>query len=412
MSCIFLIMMFRALRSPTSSLFSALGAIAPLLALIHMLTALLRLGVTPISTLSEWTDVLHLSTKWDFQHLRTAAITAIRPLASAVDKLVLGRAYGFTDWVPSAYTDLLARTDDLTVAEARRMDIEDVVAIAQGRREARTQSVRPMKEIEEIARTLSSGPTEAAAPAQAPTTQDKEADRAKMSPWVGDLSSSFAQESLVRFMQEDRRRVPLALDMILESGLEQTTRDVDDHVITDGSYRFYLNLMHARDTSLQLVGSPEVEDACLRLVNHWQAFSLKHIDLTLSMHDLVNTSSWNSTVRAVQYLAYLCRPYSTESHLGCVVSPSIFSGFWDTLTALHREVPFEDQLTLALCMHTLMESVGRLAFSTYVRVENDTFYSVVEKMRAEVGNMAGSIYGRDLYQALKVRHRHFSFERH
>jgi hypothetical protein len=95
-----------------------------------------RLGVVPLSTLSEWTDVLHLSSKWAFDHLRDAAIKAVVPLASPVDKLVLARTYGFLDWIPGAYADLLAREEDLDEDEAERMTIKDILAIAKGRRAA------------------------------------------------------------------------------------------------------------------------------------------------------------------------------------------------------------------------------------------------------------------------------------
>jgi hypothetical protein len=120
-----------------------------------ILTPTYRLGVTPISTLAQWTDVLHLSTKWGFADLHTVAIEAILPLASAVNKIVLGQTYGFSDWVPDAFADLLEREEDLTLEEAEVMPLRDVVAIAKGRRKAmQTKKIKSRQEIEEIVKDL------------------------------------------------------------------------------------------------------------------------------------------------------------------------------------------------------------------------------------------------------------------
>jgi hypothetical protein len=380
--------------------------------------------MTPISSLTEWTDVLHLSTKWGFEHLRTAAITAILPLASAVDKLVLGRTYGFVDWVPGAYTDLLKREDDLTLDEAKKMALEDVVAIAKGRREARTQRIKPDAVIDEIVQSLlpiaspqvlASGPTseDSALPAistpvvspQLPRADPASADdQAKISRWVDQMTTASVravpQECLVKFMQEDRSRVPLVLDAILGRGFKQATQTMEARgnlrhshpsysqswdATADGSRHDDLTKMHDRDPALGLINSKEIEDACLRLVDHWHA--LTDLDLSMSADDLIATPAWKSMTRATTYLAYLhgglyyfpSGRYQTNISL---LYSSVFSAFWLTLANLYRCTPCDhQQLTLARCTKTFLAEIGQHTSKLAVCKEMDEFYQTVEEMQ-------------------------------
>jgi hypothetical protein len=380
--------------------------------------------VTPISTLSEWTDVLHLSTKWGFEHLRTAAITAIVPLASAVDKLVLGRTYGFEDWVPGAYTDLLKREDDLTLDEAKKMALEDVVAIAKGRREARTQRIKPDTAIDEIVQSLipiappqvlPSGPTsEDAAPSAAsasavdvipsPLSRADSAsadDQAKISRWVDQMTTNSVravpQECLVKFMQEDRSRVPLVLDAMVERGFKQATQVMEArgalrlstnlhywNGTVDGQCYYDLYTMHNRDTTLELINSKQTEDACLRLVDHWRG--LTDLDLTRGVDDLIATPAWKTMTHATTYLAYLHGPSYYLSSLGYqtqmpILCSSVFSGFWTILANLYRSTPCNHQIVLACCTKILLAEVGQYTSKLTVCKEMDGFYQVVEEMR-------------------------------
>jgi hypothetical protein len=421
--------MSQALRSPTSSSFSALGTAFLFRSRLICLTIILRLGVTPISNLSEWTDVLHLSSKWGFEHLRTAAITAILPLASAVDKLVLGRTYGFADWVPGAYMDLLKRTEDLTVAEARRMDVEDIVAVAKGRREARTQNVRPDKDIDEIAKRLVPGPAPAlpastsspanvpeavsslsteAIPSRQPDIDQVSAnldDRAKISRWVGQMSCSSSQgaaeECLVKVMQQDRARVPLVLDMVLASGLASVTRALErggtlmvphphkarytetwDSTADGGCYR-RLYSMHAKDKTLGLINSAQIEKAYLYLADHWSALK-EMINIDVSANDWLATPVGKSINSTLTYLAYLNDgPGSYENKSFSVIRASAFSSFWVELTSVFKSTP-SSSCRLDLLAHrtsALLEKHGARISKLAVSPEMDTFYLVVEEMR-------------------------------
>jgi hypothetical protein len=415
--------MSRAPRSPTSLLFSALGTTLLFRPQLIQLTVVLRLGVTPISTLSEWTDVLHLSTKWGFEHLRTAAIMAILPLASAVDKLVLGRTYGFVDWVPGAYTDLLKREDDLTLDEAKKMALEDVVALAKGRREARTQRIKPDAAIDQIVQSLlpiaapqvlASGPTseDAVPPAVSAPVVDvippqlsradpiSADDQARISRWLDQMNNASSravpQECLVKFIQEDRARVPLVLDMVLECGFKEINKTIESQgtlrhrldsrlwdATADGSRHDDLTKMHSRDTTLGLINSKQTEDACLRLVDYWRA--LTDLDLTTGADDLIATPAWKSMTRATTYLAYLHdASYVYECgwtlQISIVCSP-VFSAFWITLANLYRSTSCKHQVVLARCTKTLLAEFGQYTSKLAVCNEMDGFYQAVEEMR-------------------------------
>jgi hypothetical protein len=93
-----------------------------------------------ISTLAEWTSVLHLASTWGFESIRALAIRELRPLASAVDRIVLGRRYGIDDWLPDALTALCQRAAPLSAEEAEHMSKEDILRIFQAREQARSSS--------------------------------------------------------------------------------------------------------------------------------------------------------------------------------------------------------------------------------------------------------------------------------
>jgi hypothetical protein len=72
--------------------------------------------------------------------MRSLALRELLPLASPVDKIVLGRKYGFDDWLTPAFVAICARAEPLSVAEAKRMDNEDVARIYLAREQARGTS--------------------------------------------------------------------------------------------------------------------------------------------------------------------------------------------------------------------------------------------------------------------------------
>lgn len=62
-----------------------------------------------------WLSVLALATQWHFDDLRKKAIEVLtKQSRTAVDKLVLGRTYVVSNWLVSAYQDLVTADAPLT----------------------------------------------------------------------------------------------------------------------------------------------------------------------------------------------------------------------------------------------------------------------------------------------------------
>jgi hypothetical protein len=89
----------------------------------------------------EWKSVLHLSTRWDFASIRRLALNNIQP-PTPYDRLLLARTYSIDHWVIPALSALCERRAPLTLDEARRMDIEDVVLVATVREDIRTHALQ------------------------------------------------------------------------------------------------------------------------------------------------------------------------------------------------------------------------------------------------------------------------------
>jgi len=70
-------------------------------------------------TVSEWTSILRLATKWVFTSLRELAIQRLFGITSPVEKIVLAHTFTIPDWLPNAYADLCKREAPLTIDEGR-----------------------------------------------------------------------------------------------------------------------------------------------------------------------------------------------------------------------------------------------------------------------------------------------------
>jgi hypothetical protein len=79
----------------------------------------------------EWKSVLHLSTRWSFasESIRKLALRSIEP-PMPHDRLLLARTYSVEEWVVPALSALCERTKPLTLSEAWRVSIEDVVLVS------------------------------------------------------------------------------------------------------------------------------------------------------------------------------------------------------------------------------------------------------------------------------------------
>ncbi|KAF7981015.1 hypothetical protein HWV62_35857 [Athelia sp. TMB] len=80
-------------------------------------------------TVEDWTAILTLADMWAFTTIRALAIKQITPIASAVDKIVLGRRFNMHEWMCDGYVAVCSRDSVLTMEEGRRLGVEDVVRI-------------------------------------------------------------------------------------------------------------------------------------------------------------------------------------------------------------------------------------------------------------------------------------------
>ncbi|KAI9465234.1 hypothetical protein BJY52DRAFT_672786 [Lactarius psammicola] len=99
----------------------------------------------------QWRSVLHLSTRWGFTTLRKLALRSIKP-PTLYDRLLLARTYAVDHWIVPALTALCERTTPLSLDEARRMNIEDVVLVASVREDIRSEHIQVGVNTAEISR--------------------------------------------------------------------------------------------------------------------------------------------------------------------------------------------------------------------------------------------------------------------
>ncbi|KZP02571.1 hypothetical protein FIBSPDRAFT_668377, partial [Athelia psychrophila] len=84
-------------------------------------------GVYTANTIEDWTAILHLADEWSFQSIRELAITQLFPIATDVEKIILGRQYAINEWLGDAYLAVCIRDQSLTKEEGRRMQVDDII---------------------------------------------------------------------------------------------------------------------------------------------------------------------------------------------------------------------------------------------------------------------------------------------
>ncbi|KAH9849214.1 hypothetical protein C2E23DRAFT_862073 [Lenzites betulinus] len=108
-----------------------------------------------LSTLDDWTSVLRIAHCYRFEEHEKLAIARLDHIAGPVDRLLLVREFDIREWAQRAYFDLVMRMEALTFDEAVRMDLADVVSIAELRQRARPSHPLPVDYvISMIARTM------------------------------------------------------------------------------------------------------------------------------------------------------------------------------------------------------------------------------------------------------------------
>ncbi|TFK61056.1 hypothetical protein BDN72DRAFT_849995 [Pluteus cervinus] len=78
----------------------------------------------------EWASILKVAHKWGFELITKLALEKIKPLSSPVDKVVLGKTYNILEWATEGRVQLCRRAEPITMEEALRMGLEEVVNIS------------------------------------------------------------------------------------------------------------------------------------------------------------------------------------------------------------------------------------------------------------------------------------------
>ena len=71
---------------------------------------------------------MSLANKWAFNDIRDLAIAQLAPIASDVEKIVLGRKYAINEWLGAAYLAVCVREQSLT-EEGKLMTVDDIIEI-------------------------------------------------------------------------------------------------------------------------------------------------------------------------------------------------------------------------------------------------------------------------------------------
>lgn len=80
--------------------------------------------------------MFRLACEWSFHDIRDLAIKRLEPIATPIDKIALGHAFGFFGWLRDAYMSLCMRPSPLSVAEIKTIRAEDVALIIEVRERA------------------------------------------------------------------------------------------------------------------------------------------------------------------------------------------------------------------------------------------------------------------------------------
>jgi len=95
----------------------------------------------------QWIAVLKLSTMWEFDGLRMAAIDILgHSKINAVDKLVAAKRYNIDEWLLPALLSLAQRPELISIEEGHRIGLETALKLA---------SVREKLKVEPVQKTVS-----------------------------------------------------------------------------------------------------------------------------------------------------------------------------------------------------------------------------------------------------------------
>jgi hypothetical protein len=237
-------------------------------------------GLHTLTTLDEWTSVLHLASKWGFESVRSLALRELLALASPVDKIVLGRKYGLECWLNPAFVAVCARAEPLSVAEAKRMDNEDVARINLAREQARASSMVVAVEIAQKAVACAFGIKEEGDVTTKPDTDNSTRDTSSTDSALAPCpQSSYAREAPLDCVATDLLADDVEVDDDLMEALVTWSRICDHYRTFQGfdhsssnpdnqyngcSYDVYTEYSADYESLMKYVGGPQLQATSLR----------------------------------------------------------------------------------------------------------------------------------------------------
>ncbi|KAG6917747.1 hypothetical protein DXG01_001285 [Tephrocybe rancida] len=103
-------------------------------ALLKLMYPLYTLPDRPGLSSAEWTSILKLASLWMMIDLRNKAIEALHQ-QTWLQKIILGRAYGETNWLHNGYTNFVTRQENLSIEEAQDLGLEAALKLMNIREE-------------------------------------------------------------------------------------------------------------------------------------------------------------------------------------------------------------------------------------------------------------------------------------
>jgi hypothetical protein len=385
-------------------------------------------GVVPVVELREWIDVLYLANKWNYTSIRSAALDAIRPLASCVDT-----EYKLNDWLPYALRELVTRTEGLTLAEGHRLGMEVVIMVAEARNNAKgvTSSDRVDDIVDVLCHALSTGdqmamdksivvddlvtggedrPVLPSPPQGSCSVQDVVTEKVQrqLMAWASNTHAHEAagQHRLLKHLQDHPSHIQAAVGAVLRSlwikqeswwkkhiGNIRYYRNADPYSCTTTSTLALLQGHCATECFSRIIG-----DFCTQAINSWQPINMitcpgifenayvrcDYHDSLCVLHSPFDQYGLPADFVAMMTTAHAVR-YLLDSALidKTVFSKQVFSGFWDQLLQLLRVQP--EALHIVQGIRVTLTLMGEAASSNQVCQEIEDFYEEVG-MIAEEGN--------------------------
>jgi hypothetical protein len=354
---------------------------------------------------------------------------------SPVDKLVLARTYGFTEWISDAYVGLLEREDDLDEQDIVRMSPKDVAAVAKGRRQACKANAQSPAEILRVVQSVLSpadAPAISAPPAvpeplvvqkkpkaTVPTATPLSDDaQTLVSRWLDQVTTlpKSGRACLISYMKQDHSRVPLVLDLVLQRAwqtfhahIHEWLRDYstyeykpsgDDPNI--GKWNEHLQDLHDQCCNLGLYHTRGTISAGLRFVNEWRGFY--QLDLCQSTDFILASVEWQVLIHQALFLGRFTIPSRRYTPPTNSVDASVHSTLWRAMTDFFTATPADSQRRNVVAQ-LLQAFLGKTRYCI-TRVEcswdTDNFYCVLEGALQETqdATLRTSLQARSVQLAL------------